>query len=530
MFEIGEDDLFVRSSDAAREHDGRRRSAVASDDVPCFGELPEPLRGDGVVEGECEVGGGNCFQPLDDDLPGLQAVGEREDAEVVAERRADTGGCGLHGGEAGDDADVERAPRLRALFHALENGGCHGEDAWIAGGDHADAASCFGEGECVAGAVGFDLVVRTIATLAGAHGNTVQVGMVADEIGGLRKRLLRFWRDPVLGAGTEADHGDPAGAVRGVVALGLGGVGNEDEREVGNVRGIDFGEGQDAFRGHGGAFDEEGLVGDACSIERGPHLREVASELHDGERAGCAEPRGQGLFGECSGEDGQLGVAADERHRELGGRAHDGGHAGDDLRGKAVREPVVEIHVRAVEEGVAFAENGDIAAGAEMRGQLFRHLVVELKEGGFVAAGMVGLFRRDGIDHGEFNLPMHELGGDDETGVALAVLCCRVGDDVRLAEDAQRFERHELRVAGAESDAEEAACLHVLTHSISLARALTAAAAMALPPRRPCTVMYGIASGLSTSACLDSAAPTKPTGMPRMSTGRGAPRSSISSR
>ena len=47
---------------------------------------------------------------------------------------------------------------------------------------------------------------------------------------------------------------------------------------------------------------------------------------------------------------------------------------------------------------------------------------------------------------------------------------------------------------------------------------------MALPPRLPCIVMYGIANLFSASARLDSAAPTNPTGKPQNQRGlRGAP-------
>ena len=51
-------------------------------------------------------------------------------------------------------------------------------------------------------------------------------------------------------------------------------------------------------------------------------------------------------------------------------------------------------------------------------------------------------------------------------------------------------------------------------------RALTAAAAMALPPRRPRRVTQETSNSLSTSARFDSAAPTKPTGKARIAAGR----------
>ena len=52
---------------------------------------------------------------------------------------------------------------------------------------------------------------------------------------------------------------------------------------------------------------------------------------------------------------------------------------------------------------------------------------------------------------------------------------------------------------------------------------------MALPPMRPRTMRNGTPRGLSASASFDSAAPTKPTGMPRMAAGFGAPASISSS-
>ena len=63
-----------------------------------------------------------------------------------------------------------------------------------------------------------------------------------------------------------------------------------------------------------------------------------------------------------------------------------------------------------------------------------------------------------------------------------------IGDDVGLADHARGLDRDQLRIAGAESDAPQRAprCLYP-GHSRSLAIALTAAAAIALPPRLPVT-------------------------------------------
>ena len=57
----------------------------------------------------------------------------------------------------------------------------------------------------------------------------------------------------------------------------------------------------------------------------------------------------------------------------------------------------------------------------------------------------------------------------------------------------------------------------------ALASALTAAAASALPPRRPWRVMNSSPCPKAASAAFASAAPTNPTGKPRTSAGFGAP-------
>src|SRR5690606_19144169 len=119
------------------------------------------------------------------------------------------------------------------------------------------------------------------------------------------------------------------------------------------------------------------------------------------------------------------------------------------------------------------------------------------------------------------------IGGDDGAGVAGAALLGEVGDDVRLAERPDRLEGHQFGIARADADADQP---RRRTHDrSSRARALIAAAVTALPPRRPRTVRNG--AGLSAaSASFDSAAPTKPTGMPTIAAGAGAPARSISSR
>ena len=74
-----------------------------------------------------------------------------------------------------------------------------------------------------------------------------------------------------------------------------------------------------------------------------------------------------------------------------------------------------------------------------------------------------------------------------------------MGDHVGFAERTQRLERHQLRIARPDADADEFG----RAHRPGLASALTAAAVMALPPMRPRTTRNGTPRGLAASASFD---------------------------
>ncbi len=101
-------------------------------------ELPGARLADRVVERDDEAGAGRRQQPQFDQIPRLQIVGQRDGAEIMAERRADAGGDREHGGDAGHDGDVDGAPFGRAGLDRLADGRRHGEDAGIAAGDDGD--------------------------------------------------------------------------------------------------------------------------------------------------------------------------------------------------------------------------------------------------------------------------------------------------------------------------------------------------------------------------------------------------------
>src|SRR5215472_12505462 len=105
------------------------------------------------------------------------------------------------------------------------------------------------------------------------------------------------------------------------------------------------------------------------------------------------------------------------------------------------------------------------------------------------------------------------------------------GDHIGFLQRARGFERHQFRIAGSDADADQLSgfCHACRGHMPGLANALIAAAVMALPPTRPRTIKNGIFCALPASASFDSAAPTKPTGMPMIAAGLGAPLAKSSS-
>ena len=57
----------------------------------------------------------------------------------MPQRRADPRGDGKHGRDARHDGHVDLfAPLSRSGLDCLADGGCHGEDAWVAAGDDRD--------------------------------------------------------------------------------------------------------------------------------------------------------------------------------------------------------------------------------------------------------------------------------------------------------------------------------------------------------------------------------------------------------
>src|SRR5215472_3251551 len=182
------------------------------------------------------------------------------------------------------------------------------------------------------------------------------------------------------------------------------------------------------------------------------------------------------------------------------------------------------MHVRAVEQRIALGNHGDHFSLIEPRGDRGGGRLVELIDS--VTIGVVvfcdlgghGIVERQLLDTGS------QMTGNDRPRIAAVAGFGEMGHHVGGAERAHGLQGQELGISRSDADTDELA-----GHRPGLASALTAAA-MALPPMRPRTTRKGTPRELAASASFDSAAPTKPTGIPRIADGFGTPASSSSSR
>ena len=127
----------------------------------------------------------------------------------MPQRRAQPRGGGEHGGDAGQDADVESV-RVGSPLQRLEKRRGHGKDPRIAGGDDDDAAPPGGHVERMVGAVQFHPVVGRMQGQPVARGDTGDIGDIADDVGrpgNCRAHLIGHKR---LIPRPEARDGDPA--------------------------------------------------------------------------------------------------------------------------------------------------------------------------------------------------------------------------------------------------------------------------------------------------------------------------------
>src|SRR5208283_1398577 len=264
--------------------------------------------------------------------------------------------------------------------------------------------------------------------------------------------------------------------------------------------------------------------------DRRADFRKIGSDLDNDHRIGCTKMTGQSRTVECSWKDAQDIVAPGHRRLCRAPASRHAGHTWNDLDAEAILQPDIKMHEGPVEKRIALAYQSNIAAFGEMRRDGGCRLCVEAaqrRDIGWVAE--VG-FRRQGIEQRQLEACINKPAVEDGAGFSARALLGEIGNDWSGGNDFRGFDCHEIGITGAEADAVETAVLQGKSgHSDSLAIAFKAAAAMALPPLRPLMAMKGTRAS-AMSASFDSAAPTKPTGIPMTQAGRAEVSSSMSRR
>ena len=128
----------------------------------------------------------------------------------MAQRRARAGRCSQHGGDAGQNADIQIAPVVGAVLHRLEYRRRHGKDAGIAGRYHHNALALGRHLKRMARAVDLDPVVGGMQRKAGALRHPRDIRNIAHHIRGLRQRVPHFGGDKRLRAGAKPRDQDRA--------------------------------------------------------------------------------------------------------------------------------------------------------------------------------------------------------------------------------------------------------------------------------------------------------------------------------
>src|SRR5579875_2479972 len=457
----------------------------------------------------------------------------------MAERRPNPRSRGLHGGYPGNDAQLHGREAAPVALILLEHGCGHREDTGVAGGDDRDARSGRRQLERMAGPLGLNAVIARVTALTRAWWNALEVGPVADELLGLAQRGARLGREPLRPGGAEADDGQlprptppPWRGRRGTGTVA--GARHEQQRHVRHLA-LDGLKRRHALALGGGALDIDRPRGRACARGCPAHVLKAASELDHDRRLALAQPLLQRGGIERPREDRKHIVALGER-RSGGRGGAEGRHPRHDLDLVAGSKPLVQVHVGAVEERVALAQHGHVAPRVKVRGDRRRGALVEVVQRPLVPTWMLALLGRHGIAERKLKLLGADVGRGGSTSDAATVASGQVGDHSRLLDRAPALDCDQLRIAGTDADANQPTRARpdhrrsaAAAHSASHASALTAAEAIALPPRRPRTTRNSHAPE-PASASLLSAAPTKPTGTPITAAGRGAPAASSSSR
>ena len=199
-----------------------------------------------------------------------------------------------------------------------------------------------------------------------------QVGPVADQVGRPRRGPRRASGVSHAGPpGRGRPRSRPAAGRARPVAPAPCRAGQQRQREVGHAGRVDLGQRRDPLRRRWRRARRSGPRSSRpVSASAARTSGNGAAELQHGGRVGAGQPgRAAPPAAACrAGRSATSSRWTSGRPSGGGGRGHRG-HAGHDLGGEAARQPLVHVHVGAVEERVALAQHHHVAAGVQVGGQ-----------------------------------------------------------------------------------------------------------------------------------------------------------------
>ena len=172
----------------------------------------------------------------------------------MSEWRTDPAGHGLGGRHRRDHPHGD----VRPLLGFLQHGGGHGENPWVTRRYDGHGAALLSQFARQPGTLRLVGVIGGMAALPRTDRHPVQIGAVADQVGGGGQLTQALRRHPVDVARPQSDNRDCSGA-RGHSG-GAAITRHDGNREVRHLGGIDVGGGHDPLTFATGPLDVDRLI------------------------------------------------------------------------------------------------------------------------------------------------------------------------------------------------------------------------------------------------------------------------------
>src|SRR5262249_20002398 len=202
--------LLAVATEVAAEENWDLRRAVTQYYIGGFGKARVTPRRARVVERDDKISYRRRFDPRSDRLPWRHQIGQRDRAEIVAERRARAGGGSLQRGDPRTNDELYPVPvRPCRAVEKLEDERAQTVDPGIPRGNERHRPSCRGEVEREAHPCLFLADRARMQPFAPDRApEQIEIKAVADDVRRLRQRRARLGGAPGRIARTDPNYGE----------------------------------------------------------------------------------------------------------------------------------------------------------------------------------------------------------------------------------------------------------------------------------------------------------------------------------